>query len=69
MAGNVASETPAPRLPLLWSTFGARPIGLIVVPDEAFTDDELAELVALFPEASIKRRTYILDMPGTAMDR
>jgi hypothetical protein len=63
LLGKVISESPSKQVPFLWAIFGARPIGLIVLPDSALTDDELTELARLFPEATIKRGNYRLDMP------
>jgi hypothetical protein len=68
LTGNVVSEESAPKLPFLWAMFGARPIGVIVLADDAFSEEELAVISALFPESSIQRRTYF-DMPGTGMGR
>ena len=69
LTGSIASEAPSLKLPFLWTTFGARPIGVIVLPDGAFTDGELAEIAVLFPESSIQQRTHRLDMPGMGRGR
>ena len=59
--GTSVSNRPVKSIPFLWSALGARPVGVIVVPESEFTEDELAEITAQFPEATIEQRTIRMD--------
>jgi hypothetical protein len=40
-------------LPAMWSLMGAWPVGVIGLPDDTFSADEMDRIGALFPEAEI----------------
>jgi len=64
MFGRNTSGTPPKPLPLVWTLLGAKPIGVIQVPDSAFTEDDLHRIATLFPEATIHRdRRMLLEPP------
>jgi hypothetical protein len=50
-------------LPIVWTLFGAQPIGLVELPDGAFSADDVARLATLFPEATIRERSERSDFP------
>jgi len=64
LLGRVESDQPEKRLPLLWYSFGARPVGILLLPEGQFSERQVAEIAALFPEASIQGHTIRMDMPG-----
>ena len=63
LVGKAVSDAPARGVPFLWSMLGARPVGVFVLPEDGFTNAEVAEIAAMFPEAAIKQRTWRLDGP------
>lgn len=44
---------PWKKLPLVWSWFGAKPIGAIQLRKTLFSDDDRRHIEGLFPEASV----------------
>ena len=70
LAGKAVSDAPAKGVPFLWAMFGAHPVGVLVLPDEGFTNAEQAEIAFLFPEAEIKQHTWRMDRgPSRPQDR
>ena len=47
------SGRPQQQMPFLWSLLGARPVGLIEVPDGTCSAGEFRKLTNLFPEARV----------------
>ena len=42
-----------PKPPLLWTVFGARPYCKLSLSREKYTEDEIRQIITLFPEADI----------------
>ena len=45
------------RMPLLWRMLGTRPVEVIELPLNEFSESERQRIQALFPETSVVRRT------------
>ncbi len=70
LVGKAVSDVPGRAVPILWSMLGARPVGVFVLPEDGFTNAEVAEIAALFPEAAIKEHTWRMDRgPSTPSNR
>ena len=59
--GGLHSLSWEEKLPYIWRLLGARPQSAIAVQRDRYTDDEIAEIRVLFPEANI----FVADYGGT----
>ena len=59
--GGLHSLSWEEKLPYIWRLLGAHPQSAIAVQRDRYTDEEIAEIRALFPETSI----YVANYRGT----
>jgi hypothetical protein len=72
--GTVSPGSAQRPLPFGWSTLGARPIQAMQLPPADYSDEQLARLRRLFPEADVYRNpsakaTYIFIKPSNNRKR